>query len=538
MTQRAAERILSGAIASAGLAIGTTELHRSAALTATGKGTADQELARLDEALESAAAALGAIVERADETGAEILAFQLALIEDPELVAPARAAIAEGAAAAEAWNEALGVQIADYEAAEDDYFRARALDLADLRERVLLSLAGETGCSDAAGSSEDPIYLAEDLTPSRFLELDWTRYRGAALLAGSSASHVAILARARGVPLLVGLEAADTDLPHGARAVLDAAEGKLVINPSPETSAHYATSLDRAEAERQEDAAYLAKPAETRDGERVQVMINVDDPSILTQLDPTHCDGIGLTRTEFQFHGRDGLPSEEEQYQVYARILAWAAGRPVTIRTLDAGGDKPIAGLTPEADGNPFLGVRGLRLSLARPDVFRAQLRAVARAAAEGPLKVMFPMVTTAAEMTEARALFAEEVAGLKADGQAAAQPPLGMMVEVPAAALDIAAYDADFYSIGSNDLVQYVMAAARDNGALQSLMDPLHPAVLELIRRVTAHGAASGKEVSLCGDMASDPDCLDALLDSGLQQISVAPARLGGVKRRIAGHG
>ena len=507
-------------------------------MSSIAKGTPEQELAKLQHALEAAAAALGAIAGQADEAGAEILEFQLALIEDPELTEPAHEAINSGLSAAQAWTQALDDQIAGYEAAEDDYFRARALDLADLRDRVLRSLAGETDSGPATGDTPDPIYLGKDLTPSRFLELDWGRYRGAALIGGSSAGHVAILARARGVPLLVGLDAQEAELPDGARAVLDAAEGKLVICPRPETSDLYAARMDAAEERHRQEAAYLPKPARMRSGERVLVMINADDPTLLEQFDPSHCDGIGLTRTEFLFHGRYGLPDEEEQLAVYRRLLAWADGRPVTIRSLDAGGDKPIPGLTPDSESNPFLGVRGLRLSLTRPEVFRVQLRALARAASEGPLKVMLPMVTTASELAETRRLLEGEVEALSREQVAVALPPLGMMVEVPAAALDIGSFDADFYSIGSNDLVQYVMAAARDNNAVSKLQDTLHPGVLELIGRVIEHGKTCGKEVSLCGDMAADPDRLEALLGLGMRTVSVAPAALGRVKRRIAHYG
>ena len=264
------------------------------------------------------------------------------------------------------------------------------------------------------------------------------------------------------------------------------------------------------------------------------MLLNVDDPAALRELDPAHCDGIGLTRTEFLFHGRE-LPDEERQYQAYAAVLRWAAGRPVIIRTLDAGGDKPIPGVTLDGEVNPFLGLRGLRLALARPEVFRVQLRALARAAALGPLKVMAPMVSVPAEMARFRALFDEVAADLAAAGIEAATPPLGMMVEVPAAALTAGAFEADFLSVGSNDLIQYVMAASRDNAAVASLYDPRSPAVLELIRRVVDAGRARGIEVSLCGEMASDPELVPLLLEAGLRRLSVAPAALGAVKAAIA---
>ncbi|HYZ34065.1 MAG TPA: putative PEP-binding protein, partial [Crenalkalicoccus sp.] len=249
------------------------------------------------------------------------------------------------------------------------------------------------------------------------------------------------------------------------------------------------------------------------------------------------CDGVGLVRTEFLFRAGAALPEEETQLAAYRRILRWAAGRPVALRTLDAGGDKPIPGLTPEGESNPFLGLRGLRLSLAHPATFRVQLRALARAAAEGPARIMLPMVTRPEELAVAAALLEEEVAALAAAGVAAARPPLGIMVEVPAAALGAARFAVDFYSIGSNDLVQYVMAAGRDIGAVAALQDPADPAVLELIARVAAAGAARGVEVSLCGDAAAEPALVPALLDAGLRAFSVAPRAVGAVKAAIATH-
>ena len=275
----------------------------------------------------------------------------------------------------------------------------------------------------------------------------------------------------------------------------------------------------------------------TADGERVHVAINVDDLALLEGLDPAHCDGIGLTRTEFLFQGR-ALPDEEQQYQAYRRIVEWAAGRPVIVRTLDAGGDKPVAGLTVDGERNPFLGLRGLRLSLARPEVFRVQLRALARAATRGDLKIMLPMVTLPRELEAARAMLEEVVADLRAAGIEAAMAPLGMMVEVPAAALTATTFAADFYSIGSNDLVQYVMAASRDNPAVAPLYDARNPAVHALIRQVVKAAGGRGVEASLCGELASDPMHISTLLRLGLRRLSVTPgpARAGqGGDRRLA---
>jgi phosphotransferase system enzyme I (PtsI) len=535
------ERVFLGQAASDGVAIGTIALHRVGPAIAKAKGTpprgtSEEEQARLDRALVAAAEQLGQLIDKAGEAAGGIIEFQLALIEDSELIGPVRRLVDAGQPSLSAWRRILDAQAADYQAAEDEHFRARALDIADLRDRVadILADVGEP----VVAAADQAIFVGADLAPSRFLEIDWQRYRGAALIRGSSASHVAILARAQGVPLVVGLDASAASLVDGAGAILDAEAGRLIQDPAPATRAHYVTRQAADAAEAVAQARYLLRPALTQRGEPVRVYVNIDDPRRLASFDAASCDGVGLTRTEFLFYEPGGLPDEAHQLAAYEALLDWAGDRPVTIRTLDAGGDKPIAGLTPEGESNPFLGLRGLRLSLARPDVFRVQLRALARAAVRGNLKVMLPMVTRPQEFEQACALFTEAVAGLQGEGVAAAMPSLGMMVEVPAAALNIAAFAADFYSIGSNDLVQYVTATSRDCAAVQALHDPLDPAVLKLIGRVVEQGVRTGKEVSLCGDMAADPRYLPALLDTGLRVVSVTPARLARVKAAIASYG
>ncbi len=497
-------------------------------------GDSDAEAASLAAALAAAAAALESLVEASDdELGGEILSFQLALLEDDDLLAPVFAAVAEGAAADIAWRAALDREVADYAAGEDDYLRARAADLVDLRDRVLAALlGGEGGLELPSGPA---ILAADDLTPSRFLETDWSRVAGAALRGGSASSHVAMLARARGVPLLVGLGEAFGALEAGAPVLLDAEEGALLLRPDGAALALARRRIDEREARHAAEEVFRLRPAATADGEAVTLLLNVDDPAALAAVDPACCDGIGLARSEFLFQPDRPLPDEEAQFQVYRRLLAWAKGRPVTIRTLDAGGDKPIPGVTPLGESNPFLGLRGLRLSLRQPSLFLVQLRALARAAVLGPLKVMVPMVTRPDELAAARRLLQQAVEELAAAGQAARLPPLGMMVEVPAAALTAEDFPADFYSIGSNDLVQYVTACARDNAEVAELYQPENPAVLELIGRVVAAGQASGREVSLCGDMAADPAMAGLLLARGLRAFSVAPAAVAAVKAAVA---
>ena len=496
-------------------------------------GTPDEERAALAGAIEAAVADLASLAEQAGGDAAEILEFQIAMLEDDALRDPALSAIAGGAAAEQAWAETLAVQVADYEAADDAYFRARAADLRDLSERVLRRLLGTSEGEDIPPGA---IVLADDITPSRFLAANWRAGGGIALARGSPASHVAMLARARGVPMVVGLGpiAAEGHL----RAALDGAAGRLWLSPDAADEAHLARLAATAREAGQAAADLLHRPAATAIGQRVLVQLNVADPAELDGLDPALCDGIGLTRTELLFPAGGGLPGEDQQVAVYGRIVAWAAGRPVTIRTLDAGGDKPIAGLTVPGESNPFLGVRGIRLSLARPDIFAVQLRALARAAVQGELRVMLPMVTVPEELEAARALLDAAMSDLAARGEPARRPSLGIMVEVPAAALAIERFDAAFFSIGSNDLTQYVTASARDIGAVAKLADVRNPAVLRLIAEVAAHGERIGREVCLCGDAAGDPALVPALLQAGLTSLSMAPNAVAAVKAAIARHG
>jgi len=494
-------------------------------------GSAEDEPARLRAAIARARNDLARLAERlADGEAQTILAFQVAMLDDAVVTDPAFASIARGEGAEDAWRAAMQLQIAEFHEAEDLYFRARASDLRDMRDRVLRCLAGTAPQPIAPGS----IVVANDLAPSRFLEIAWAD-GGLALRHGSPNSHLAMLARARAVPMLIGL--GDVDLQGHADALIDTDMAALVVSPDAAFAASFASRQRRGEIARADAERYARLPAVTADGQRVDVLVNVADGRELEHFDPACCDGIGLVRTELMLADRTALADEESQYQAYRRIVLWARGRPVSIRTLDAGGDKPIPGYTIDNETNPFLGMRGIRLSLAHPDIFTVQLRALARAAALGPLKVMLPMVTSPREVDRARALLEGAVAALRREGVECAAPALGIMVEVPAAALAIDLFDVDFLSIGSNDLVQYVTGTSRDSNRHAPLQDPLQPAMLRLMREVVAHASRNGIPVSLCGDMAADARCIAPLLDLGLRSLSVPPAGLARVKRAIANH-
>jgi len=519
---------LKGRRASPGFAAGEIVVLATRAAVRVPTGDPALEAQALQTAVQAAIRELGDLAGRSTGEEADIIGFQLALLDDAALVEPARLAIANGVAADHAWASALDREIADYEGADDEYFRARAGDFKDIRDRVLGHLRGVQAAAPRPGA----ILVADDLAPSRFLQTDWSRGGAILLTGGSTSSHVAMLARSRGIPMIVGLGGDPAAL--AGEVLVDAGAGEVVLAPGE-------VERGRFEARRQADlhaaneaAKASDKPAASRDGIPIAVHLNVSDPDEIGSLDPIVCDGIGLVRTEFLFHARHGLPDEETQFRVYRRIAAWAAGKPVTIRTLDAGGDKPIEGLTFPGESNPFLGIRGIRLSLARPEVFRVQLRALARAAMHGNVRIMLPMITVPNEIATARAMLDQEVRSLTAAGTAARRPPLGIMVEVPAVAVAIDLYEAEFYSIGSNDLIQYVMAAGRDIAAVADLVDPAHPAVMRLIEKVARHGRERRREVCLCGDLGGDPDFIPGLLRAGLRSLSVPPARIARAKAAI----
>ncbi|HLZ06116.1 MAG TPA: phosphoenolpyruvate--protein phosphotransferase [Bradyrhizobium sp.] len=528
MRQGAATTAYRGRTASIGFAHGPFVRVDQGANVERVAGTLVDEALALRNAIETASRQIAELAAIAGGEAAQILEFQVALLEDEDFIAAIFASIGEGKPADAAWRSALDEQIAEYNSTPDEYLKARSSDLADLRDRVLNVLRGDEGQS--LKIPDGAVVCAEDLPPSRFLEIDWSGGGGLALLRGSPTSHVAMLARARGIPMVVQL---GTIPDSGTTALLDGEGATLELDPGTEQIGQFEKRRDLHRKSRASARAILRRPAASWRGERIKLHINIQGVEDLEHADAQYADGVGLMRTEFLL-ANHGLPDEETQFQTYDAVLRWADRRPVTIRTFDAGGDKPVPGFTSDGEANPFLGVRGLRLCLARPEIFAVQLRALARAAVRGNLKVMFPMVTSAEELEAGRKLFTDAVQSLHARGVAAMIPELGIMVEVPAAALAIASFKAAFFSIGSNDLAQYVLACDRSNGALAPLMDPLHPAVLELIARTAEHGRRAGAGVSLCGDMASEPRCVSALLNCGLRELSVNVSTLAQIKQTI----
>ncbi|OBZ95190.1 hypothetical protein ADU59_11365 [Pararhizobium polonicum] len=479
------------------------------------------EFERLDTAIAHAVAALEALTAQTDPASADILEFQIEMLRDPVIAEMAAEQIGKGQNAAFAWVAALEDYISGFEQSDDGDIRARAADMIDIRDRVLRALEG----MPAADFPKGTIFVGRDMAPSLFLAHDWTGGGGIALEAGSTASHVAMLARAKGVPMAVGIGsfAVAPETP----VLVDGDSGLVVVDPRGADIA--AVGADKPAAVMPagfDRSSPLGLPAGG-----FEVLFNISDISEIHALDAGACDGIGLLRTEFLLSSAADLANEEKQFQLYCEILKWAGGRPVTIRLFDLGGDKPLGGFGLE-ERNPFLGLRGIRLLLSMPTMLRIQARALLRAAALGSIKVLLPMVTFPGEVTDTRRIFEEEAASLAHRHVAISMPAIGMMVEVPAAAIMLDMFeDADFFSLGTNDLAQYLTAAARDNPTVADLYQQAVPALLRLIAQTVAVAHDMGKPIGICGDLAGDPEHLSSLIASGIRQISIAPSQLAAVK-------
>jgi multiphosphoryl transfer protein len=488
-------------------------------------GDPEQEWQALQRALEQVRgeirAARESVAARAGEYSAAIFDAHLLFLDDDALLEPARRAIfEEGRNAAEAWHTAAEAVATDYRSLDDEYMRARAEDLTGVALQVVAVLTGDA----AAPTLNSPgIVVAADLTPADTVALDRELAYGIATAAGSPTSHSAILARSLGIPAAVGLGEALLQVPEGTELLLDGDAGTVYVEPAEELAAAYARRSAAREDAAREARARAADPALTRDGRRIEVVANIGASDDVSAALANGAEGVGLLRTEFLFLERDSMPSEEEQYAAYSRIAEALDGRPLVLRTLDVGADKPLPYLPAQTEANPFLGVRGIRLSLARPELLETQLRAVVRTAADHPLKVMFPMVATLDEYRQARAAL-ERIR----EELGAPELEVGVMVEVPAAALAAEAFapEVDFFSLGTNDLTQYTMAAERGNAAVAGLADGLHPALLRLISAVAEAAGRHDRWVGVCGELASDPTAVPILVGLGVTELSAnAPA-------------
>lgn len=536
-----------GVPASPGIVIGTAHLLRWEVPEVRHRIIADDEieaeLERFDRALAEAAERLRQVRARAERrAGAEeaaIFDVQLTILEDVELREAVRSYIRQNLGAEKAFDLVMLEWRQSFARHALPMLRERAGDLADVHIRVLTLLLGlpdhdPVDVPKGAGA----ILVTHDLTPSLTVQLDPEAIAGIATDAGTRTSHVAILARSLGLPAVVGLRTATKRLQGGERVVLDGSAGTLSVQP---TDAEIEAYRRRAQLEAESEAELLEQAGEravTTDGIEITIRANVDLPEESETAARSGAEGVGLMRTEFLVLGRAAMPDEEEQTRAYLRVVRAFGDRPVVIRTFDIGGDKlPIGGFPTEA--NPFLGWRAIRMCLDQPELFKVQLRALLRAGLEGDVRVMLPLVVTVEEVRATRALLAEASAELAERGVAHRPTlPIGVMIETPAAALiaDAIATEADFLSIGTNDLVQYTLAVDRGNVNLASRFTPLHPAVLRLIARTVEAGRSAGLEVSVCGEMASQPLTAFCLIGLGLRQLSVAPRAVPLVKRVVRG--
>ncbi|GAA3075590.1 phosphoenolpyruvate--protein phosphotransferase [Pseudonocardia yunnanensis] len=464
---------------------------------------------------------------------AAIFDAHLLLLDDPDVVDEARAAVAAGASASQAWSDATARAAAEFDALPDPYLAARAADVRAVAQQVLRTLVGVPDALDDPGDGPPPVLVAADLTPARAAALDPARVAGVVLAGGSPTAHSAILLRARGVPAVLGAGPAILDVKDGTLLALDGAAGELLVDPEPDTVAAF---RDRAaaQAERELEARERSSaPAVTRDGVDVLVGANVGSPADATAAAAAGADLVGLVRTEFLFLDRAAAPDVDEQEAAYRGVATALGGKRITLRTLDVGGDKPLPYLPLPAEANAFLGLRGIRLATAFPELLADQLLAMVRVAHDTPVSVMFPMVATVDELLAARRVLDEAIAR-----EGRGTPPelqVGIMVEVPAAALKAAAFvpHVDFFSIGTNDLTQYTLAAERGNPAVATVADPLDPGVLRLVDAVCR---AAGEQVlvAVCGEAAADPLAAQLLIGLGVRELSVAAPAVAGVKQVV----
>jgi phosphocarrier protein FPr/phosphocarrier protein len=523
---------LRGVIASRGLAVGRAVPLKGAEVQVAeaGKGIA-HESAEFERARAEVRTRLEQIAGSAHGTAREVIAAHLEFLDDWELVAAARRSIARGKSAGFAWRRAVRESADTLRALGDPRMSERVDDLLDLESQVLLTLHGEEPVV-IRNLPERAILIAEDLKPSQLVSLDATRLAGICLAAGGPTSHVAILAAAMGIPALVALGSTVLDIPEGAWLVLDAEQGNLATAPDQTALAAAEQTLAARQQRKQAERAAAHADCRTADGVRIEVFANLGSLAEAQVAVAHGAEGCGLLRTEFLFLERDAPPDEEEQLRQYQGIATTLDGRPLVIRTLDVGGDKPIPYLPLPVEPNPALGLRGVRTSLWRPDLLRVQLRAILRVQPAGQCRVLLPMITDTAEIRAVRRMIDEVRRELRLSSSIA----VGAMIETPAAALlaERVANEVEFLSIGTNDLTQYTLAMDRGHSELAHRIDGLHPAVLRLIATTVAAAEKHSRFVAVCGGLASEPAAVPVLLGLGVHELSVVPTLIPQLKSLI----
>ncbi|MGL4741477.1 MAG: phosphoenolpyruvate--protein phosphotransferase [Sarcina sp.] len=535
--------MMKGIAASKGYAIGTVLVQKHEEIIITDEKVKDvpAEKEKLAKALEASKEQLRAIkakaVESMGEEEAEVFEAHLTLLDDPEFAGAMDMAIEnEELNALKAVENTRNTFVMIFESMDNDYMRERAADLKDVSNRVIANLAG-VAVNPFENAKENTVVVAHDLTPSDTAQLDRSKVVGFLTNIGGRTSHSAIMARTLEIPAIVGIGNVTEVAKDGDRVILDGIEGVAIINPSEEVVAEYIAKKEKFEAELEELKKLIDVKTVTKSGRRIEVCGNIGKPEDVDQVMANGGDGVGLFRTEFLYMDRESAPTEEEQFQSYKYVLEKTEGRQVVIRTLDIGGDKTLPYLPLPEEMNPFLGYRAIRLCLDRKELFKVQLRALLRASVYGKLAVMFPMISGIQEFRQAREVVEECKAELLAEGQKISETiQWGIMVEIPAAAVmaDELAKEVDFFSIGTNDLIQYTLAADRMSEKVSYLYNPMHPAVLRLIKMTIDGAHKHGKWVGMCGEMAGDEAAIPTLVEYGLDEFSMSASSILTAKKII----
>lgn len=522
-----------GTGASPGIALGKALVveHKELVIEKRTITDVDAEIAKLRDAVQVSKVELEKVKEKAakelGEAEAEIFGAHLLVLEDPELTGAAESKIADEKVNADyALNEIKEMFVAMFESMDNEYMRERAADIKDVTNRVLRHLLG-IKVVDLSALDEEVVLVAHDLTPSDTATMNKKMVLGFLTNIGGRTSHTAIMARTLEIAAVVGLTDITENVKDGDFVVFNGDTGEVIINPDEETKAAYAAKKQAFEEEKKALELLKGKESVTLDGRRVELAGNIGTPNDIEGLIKNDAEGVGLYRTEFLYMDSDKLPEEDTQFEAYKAVLEGMSGKPIVIRTLDIGGDKKLDYLPLDEEMNPFLGYRAIRLCLDRTDIFKTQLRALYRASVYGKLRIMFPMISSLEELLKAKEVVKEVQAELDAEGIAYAKDvELGMMIEVPSAAVisDVLAKHVDFFSIGTNDLIQYTTAVDRMNQKISYLYNQFNPAVLRLIKMVIDNAHKEGKWVGMCGEAAGDQMMIPILLGFGLDEFSMSP--------------